>query len=192
MSTKLVVGLGNPGEKYADTRHNVGFRVLDQLAQQLGGRLKKSWLRRDVLCKLRQNKDTYLLLKPGTFMNRSGLAVAPLARRYKVAPESVLVVYDDIYLPVGALRVRNSGRDGGHNGMRSLSEALGTNAFPRLRVGVGPRPEDGDLIEFVLGEFDPGELGRVDGSIRNAADAAVMWLHEPIEKVMNTFNGSGR
>jgi PTH1 family peptidyl-tRNA hydrolase len=188
---KLIVGLGNPGRQYEDTRHNVGFRVLDELARRhhtdFAPGHSDSWT-----AQLREQwgGTLALLAKPATFMNLSGHAVAGLRRFYKIEIVDLLVVADDVNLPVGRLRARERGSEGGHNGLRSMIEQLGTLDFPRLRVGVGRGDARRDLAGHVLAGFEPDEKAEIDRAIQRAADAAGMFVSEGIVKVMNRFNPS--
>jgi len=196
---KLVVGLGNPGAEYRETRHNVGFMVVDELAHRWG--LDHQW--RDAFEALTVRgtvgAESVWLMKPLTYMNLSGRAVAGLAGYYKVPPDDILVVTDDVALPVGRLRARRSGSTGGHNGLRSLSAELGTDAYPRLRVGVG-RGEiagpDGqviarpDMVQHVLGRFRPDERTTIEAAVRRAADASELFVAEGIGRVMDAFNAA--
>ena len=193
---KLIVGLGNPGPEYRETRHNAGFIVLDEIAR----RHDLTWAMAPA-----QVPDTkvvkrfaplgagavataaVLLARPLTFMNRSGEAVAALARYYDVDPVDLLVVVDDIDIPFGRLRARASGSAGTHNGLRSVVERLGTE-FPRLRVGVGRGDARRDLADHVLAKFEPAEREQLESIITRAADAAEMFAAEGIVKVMNTYN----
>jgi PTH1 family peptidyl-tRNA hydrolase len=186
---KLMVGLGNPGREYRDTRHNVGFMVADELAR----RYQVTWAMApaqvpDAFVGKRYGADPWLLAKPLTFMNRSGDAVAALARYYGIAPADLLVVLDDVDLPFGRLRVREGGSAGTHNGLRSVLERLGTRDVPRLRLGVGRGDARRDLADHVLSTFDGGERAALDTFIARAADAAEMFAAEGIVKVMNTYN----
>ncbi len=194
---KLVVGLGNPGPEYRDTRHNVGFLVIDELARRWG---LDQWRERfeALTAKTARGGEPVLLAKPVTFMNLSGRAVAGLAGFYKIEPDAVLVITDDAALPLGRLRARREGSDGGHNGLKSLAQALGTPAFPRLRIGVGRgeiQAPDGrvlgrpDMADHVLGRFRPDEHDTISAAVRRAADASEAFIAEGIERVMNVFNG---
>jgi peptidyl-tRNA hydrolase, PTH1 family len=186
---KLIAGLGNPGRQYRDTRHNVGFLVVDALARrfQVDWSLAPAQVPETFVAK-RFGATPLLLAKPLTFMNRSGEAVAALARYYGIVPADLLVVVDEVALPFGRLRARARGSAGGHNGLRSIVERLGTADFPRLRLGVGRGDARRDLADHVLSTFDPGERAGLDSFIDRAADAAEMFAAEGIERVMNRYN----
>jgi PTH1 family peptidyl-tRNA hydrolase len=186
---KLIAGLGNPGEKYRDTRHNVGFRVVDDLARRAGLVFEASPAEA-VQARWRRGPDVVLLVKPLTFMNLSGDAVGALGRYYKVSVADMLVVTDDVNLPLGRLRVRASGTEGGHNGLKSIAAVLGTIDYPRLRIGVGRGDARRDLADHVLARFEAEEQAAIEAAIARAADAAEMWLDRGIEDVMNAFNRS--
>ena len=184
---KLVAGLGNPGRQYQGTRHNVGFEVIDLLATRHG--LGFDVAPADALqAKWRTGGDVVLLVKPLTFMNLSGPAVAGLARYYRVALPDLLIVSDDVNLPLGRLRLRSGGTEGGHNGLRSVAEALGTVEYPRLRVGVGRGDTRRDLADHVLARFDRDEQAGIDEAIARAADAVEAWTVQDFETVMSTYN----
>jgi PTH1 family peptidyl-tRNA hydrolase len=190
---KLVAGLGNPGARYRGTRHNVGFGVVDEVA----GRHKLDfeaapadavfarWRREGV-----EGADTVLLVKPLTFMNLSGDAVSALLRYYKVAITDLLVVCDDVNLPLGRLRVRASGSEGGHNGLRSIADMLGTIDYARLRIGVGRGDLRRDLADHVTAMFEPEEQPGIEAAIARAADAVETWIADGVAKTMNVFNRS--
>ena len=186
---KLIVGLGNPGREYRDTRHNVGFMVIDEIARrhQLTLGLAPSQVP-DAFVAKRFGPDPLLVAKPLTFMNRSGDAVAALVRYYDIAIGNMLVVVDEAALPFGRLRARPRGSAGGHNGLKSLIERLGTTEFARLRLGVGRGDPRRDLADHVLSKFEPEERPVLDEFITRAADAAEMFAVEGIEKVMNAYN----
>lgn len=186
---KVICGLGNPGERYRLTRHNVGFRVVDLLADRWGltgqGRVK------DGAAQLEARRPdpvgTVLLVKPMKFMNLSGGPIRAAMRQTEVVPsDDLLVVADDVDLPLGRLRLRRSGSAGGHNGLRDIIAALGGNEFGRLRVGVG---RGGETVDHVLATFRPDERELADEAIATAADAAERWLHAGIEDAMNAYNG---
>jgi peptidyl-tRNA hydrolase, PTH1 family len=187
---KLVVGLGNPGSEYRDTRHNVGFLVVDEIARRW--RLSDAWREKFSALHVRTTvaDEAVIIAKPLTFMNLSGQAVAGLAAFYKIEPADVLVVTDDVALPLGRLRARPEGGAGGHNGLKSIIQHLGTQAFPRLRVGVGRGDDRRDLVDHVLGRFDAGERDTVSAAVLRAADATERFLSEGIERVMSAFNAA--
>lgn len=186
---KLVVGLGNPGRKYEHTRHNVGFAVLDELARRAGVSFRRSWRFPADLAETSLGGATVLLVKPRTYMNRSGEAVGPLARKKGAGPGDVVVVVDDMDLDAGRLRLRPGGSSGGHNGLKSIAEHLGTEAYARVRVGVG-RPQPGeDRVGFVLGSLPPGEREAVREAIGRAADAVAAVIERGCDRAMNDFNG---
>lgn len=190
--TRLVVGLGNPGPEYEWTRHNVGFHVLERLALHEGAlfhpaRSLEGYLGPREFVWARLHDPDALLVKPETFMNRSGHVVAPLARWLATAPEDILVVYDDLDLDLGALRLRPHGGPGGHNGMRSLIQTLGTDRFPRLRLGIG-RPRT-DAARWVLERFGAAERIEAEISIAQASEALLDWLScGDLEGVMTRFH----
>lgn len=186
---KLIVGLGNPGREYRETRHNVGFMVADELATryQLTWAAAPSQVPETLVAK-RFGAPPVLLAKPLTFMNRSGDAVAALARYYDVVPQDVLVIVDEVALPFGRLRARASGSAGGHNGLKSIAERLGTTEFPRLRLGVGRGDARRSLADHVLSTFEPGQRTELESLIARAADAAEMFAVKDIAAVMNAYN----
>lgn len=186
---KLIAALGNPGPKYAGTRHNVGFEVADTLARRHG--LEFDSARADALvAKWRTPLVTggALIAKPLTFMNLSGFAVAELARYFRIASGDILVVVDDVALELGRLRARARGSAGGHNGLRSVAEQLGTEEYPRLRVGVGRGDQRRDLADHVLAKFEAEEAPVIAEAIDRAADAVEKFVASDIQSVMNTFN----
>jgi PTH1 family peptidyl-tRNA hydrolase len=182
---KLIVGLGNPGRKYAGTRHNVGFEVIDLLAARHG----LEWESAPAEAMMaRWRPAGVLLVKPLTFMNLSGYAVGELLRYFKVAVPDMLVIVDEVNLELGRLRTRAGGSAGGHNGLRSLVEQLGTERFARLRIGVGRGDMRRDLADHVLATFEPDEKAAVTEAVGRAADAAELFASDGIESVMNRFN----
>ena len=196
---KLIVGLGNPGPQYRDTRHNVGFRVVDEIARrhQLTWAMAPSQVPDAFVVKKfgvlgagasAKASEPLLLAKPLTFMNLSGAAVAALARYYDVAPADLLIVFDDVDLPFGRIRARAVGSAGTHNGLRSVVQSLGTTEFPRLRVGVGRGDARRDLADHVLSKFERDETAALESVIARAADAAEMFAADDILKVMNVYN----
>jgi peptidyl-tRNA hydrolase, PTH1 family len=184
---KLVAGLGNPGARYRGTRHNVGFAALDRLAQRLCVAVDREKFHA-LAAECQRGQEKILLLKPLTFMNLSGDSVARAARNRLDAPEDLLVIYDDVDLPLGKIRLRPHGSAGGHNGMKSIIERLGTQDFPRLRIGIGKDPGAAELTGHVLGKFRPDERPVVDDAIDRAAEAVMVWLDEGITTAMNRFN----
>lgn len=182
---KLIVGLGNPGREYRETRHNVGFRVADVI----GERLSLQWRRdEDVVFAKSFGATPFFVVKPRTYMNRSGYAVSRFVAYHTVEARDLLVLVDDVDLPLGKIRVRAKGSPGTHNGLKSVVEQLGTTEFPRMRLGVGRGDARRDLADYVLARFDPAEEPEVDRLITRAADAAQMFVVEGIDKVMNTYN----
>ena len=182
---KVIVGLGNPGREYADTRHNIGFKVADVIGERLGLQWRKD---ADVLFAKSFGESPFLVVKPQTFMNRSGYAVSRFAGYHNVDPGELFIVVDDVDLPLGRIRVRARGSAGTHNGLKSVVEQLGTTGFPRMRLGVGRGDARRDLADYVLARFDAAEQADVDALITRAADAAQMFAVEGIQKVMNTYN----
>jgi PTH1 family peptidyl-tRNA hydrolase len=183
---KIVVGLGNPGKKYDGTRHNVGFRVVDALAAGPG--VSGFQRRFDAeVAELHEGDEKVLLLKPETFMNLSGRAVRQALDFYQVNPADLLVVCDDINLPLGKLRFRSRGTHGGHNGLRDIQNHLGMTAYPRLRIGVDAPAEDG-AVDHVLGRFRPSERPVIADAIQAAVQGVVLWVREGIEACMNQYN----
>ena len=190
---KLIVGLGNPGREYRDTRHNVGFMVVDEVARRhaLSWAMAPSQVPDAFVAKrfpAAGATEPLLLAKPLTYMNRSGGAVAALAGYYRIDAGDLLVVYDDVDLPFGKLRARAAGSAGTHNGMKSIVQSLGTTAVPRLRVGIGRGDRRRDLADVVLSRFEPAETGQLESIIARAADAAEMFAADGILTVMNAYN----
>ena len=185
---KVVCGLGNPGEKYLLTRHNIGFRVVDLLADRWGvsqGRVRDGAARLEVTSD--EPIGRVLLVKPARFMNLSGAPLRSAVRSVNAEPETdLLVVTDDADLPLGRIRLRRSGSAGGHNGLRDIIDALGTDQFARLRVGIG---RNGQMVDHVLSTFSRAEKELAQEAIATAADAVETWLTDGIEEAMNTFNG---
>lgn len=185
---KLIVGLGNPGKKYDQTRHNIGFEVIQALAQRHAtapGRLKFEGQIQEGLI----GTEKILLLLPHTFMNLSGRCVRQVVDFYKIPEADLLLVCDDFHLPLGHLRLRSSGSDGGQKGLADTIRQLGTDQFARLRMGIGPVPEQWDAADFVLGKFGTHERKSVDEQIRRACEAVVTWVEEGGSATMSKFNG---
>ena len=185
----LLVCLGNPGEKYENTRHNVGYMVADEIGERCRSPIQK--LRFKALTDVVTiSGQKVLVMKPVTFMNLSGEAVRQAVDFYKVAPDHVLVVSDDTALAVGRLRIRRGGSAGGHNGLKNIILHLGTDQFPRLRVGVGEKPHpDYDMADWVLGKFQGEDKKAIDQAVKRAADAVECILAEGIDRGMSRFNG---
>ncbi len=184
---KLVVGLGNPGSKYEGTRHNIGFEVIDRLAS--GGAGARFSRRFDgELAEAEIEFRRVMLLKPSTFMNLSGRSVVPALRFYKLEPADLLVVCDDLNLPLGKLRIRGGGSDGGQKGLRDIASRVGTDEYARLRIGIGDRAQV-DAADFVLSRFRAAERPIIDDALILATQAVAVWLDQGIEAAMNRFNG---
>jgi peptidyl-tRNA hydrolase, PTH1 family len=186
---KLIVGLGNPGRKYRETRHNIGFGVVDELAARHGVSFESAPAEALLARARLLGAGGTLLVKPLTMMNLSGFAVTEIARYFRIDTADIFVVADDVNLPLGRLRARSSGSAGGHNGFRSIIEQLGTNAFARLRVGVGRGDPRRNLADYVLAGFDADERPVVGETIGRAADASELFVAEGVEAVMNRYNG---
>jgi len=183
---KLVAGLGNPGATYRGTRHNVGFEVADELARRHGVTFESSPA--DALVARIRGVTPVLLVKPLSLMNRSGQPIGELARYFRIAVGDILAIVDEVNLPLGQLRARARGSEGGHNGLRSMIQMLGTEDFARLRIGVGRGDPRRDLADHVLARFDADEQAPIVEAIARAADAAELFVSEGIEPVMNRFN----
>ena len=188
-STYLLVGLGNPGRQYRNNRHNIGFMLIDRLAE----RLKVSFSR--VESKALVTKATYqdqrlILAKPQTYMNLSGQSVGALLRYYKIPLVNLLVAYDEVDLPLGTIRIRPSGGSAGHRGMKSIFERLGTQDFPRLRLGVGRPPGRMDAASYVLQDFSNDESEIVSTLLEQGVDAILVYIHDGLETAMNQYNGT--
>jgi len=196
---KIIVGLGNPGKKYEGTRHNIGFMIVDRLVAGVGVPMSNHLRWRAHVAKL--PGSGVIVVKPQTFMNLSGQSVGAALRFYKWEPEQVLVVYDDISLPFGSLRFRMAGSAGGHNGMKSIISHLGSDRFPRLKVGIGERPleaeqaaaaghsaQSGNLVGHVLGRFSTEECNELENTLASAAEAVQFALSEGVQAAANTFN----
>ena len=187
LPVKLVVGLGNPGAQYKGTRHNIGFAVIDEIARRAAVGFESAPAEA-VIAKWRRPEGGALLAKPLTFMNLSGQAVGEIARYFKVDVPDVLIVVDEVQLPLGRLRARARGSAGGHNGLKSVIAHLGDD-FSRLRIGVGRGEQQRDLADHVLSRFEKEEAAEVERMTTRAADAAEMFITSGIEAVMNAFNG---
>lgn len=187
--TWLVVGLGNPGKEYANTRHNCGFRAVDILAEKLGCRIDKAKFQ-GLYGQTSYNGKKLLLLQPQTYMNLSGRSVLQLSSYFHVPPQRIIVMFDDISLEPGRLRIRADGSAGGHNGIKSLIAELGSQDFPRVKIGVGAKPHpDYNLADWVLSVFTPAEEKALEPALKNAADAALSIIDRGIYDTANRFNG---
>ena len=185
----LLVGLGNPGDKYDNTRHNVGFAAIDQLAEELRVPVQKLKYRA-LTQTVELGGAKVLLMKPITYMNLSGEAAGEAARFFKIPADHVLVLSDDVSLPVGKLRIRKGGSAGGHNGLKSIIQHLGTDQFPRVKIGVGEKPHpDYDMADWVLGKFAGEDLKTITQAIERAGKAAACYIQDGPDKAMNKFNG---
>ena len=186
--TWIVAGLGNPGLEYENTRHNAGFLTMEELAKQCGAKLDQMKFKSD--CgEAMLGEVRCLLMKPTTYMNLSGDAIAAAANFYKIPPEQVLVIYDDISLPPGKLRLRRKGSAGGHNGIKSIIAQLGTEEFPRIRVGVGAKPNPQyDLVDWVLSKFSEEDMKALQPALEHAADAAKKIVSGDMNGAMNLYS----
>ncbi len=185
----IIAGLGNPERKYDGTRHNAGFAVIDKLCDKYGEKLNETKFN-GAYTKIRIGSEQVIFLKPLTYMNESGKCIAPLANFYKIDPSHVIVISDDISLDPGRLRVRGKGSAGGHNGLKSIIACLGTEAFPRVRVGVGAKPDKMDLAAHVLGKFNQTDEKLMEDAYVEAGDACLHIIEQGVEKAMNMHNGT--
>lgn len=185
----IIVGLGNPGKEYARTRHNMGFLAMDVLAGTLGVRVQKQKFQA-LTATATYHGQKLLLMQPQTFMNASGLAVSQAANFYRVPPERILVLFDDISLPPGKLRVRANGSAGGHNGIKSIIHSLSSDQFPRVKIGVGAKPTpEYDLADWVLGQIPKAQQPQVELALQHAADAALCVVDHGCEHAASDYNG---
>jgi PTH1 family peptidyl-tRNA hydrolase len=187
---RVVVGLGNPGKQYHGTRHNVGFAVVDGLASAPGaGRFQSRFSAQ--VADLMEGNEKLLLVKPETFMNLSGRSVRQVMDFYQIDPADLLVVCDDVNLPLGRLRARSKGSHGGHNGLRDIQNHLGTQEYSRLRIGVGSA-DKGEMVDHVLGRFRPSERPVIDEAVMAAMQAVAVWVAQGVEVCMNRFNADSK
>ncbi|MGI5970522.1 MAG: aminoacyl-tRNA hydrolase [Oscillospiraceae bacterium] len=187
-SEYLVVFLGNPGRKFENSRHNAGFMTADLLSKRRGFKIDKLKFR-SLCCRAKLGGKSVVLMKPQTYMNLSGQAVGEAARYYRIPPERVIVVFDDMTLLPGRLRIRRDGSAGGHNGIKSIIEALGTDGFPRIKIGVGGPPHpDFDAADWVLGDFNSTEREIMENAFLRAGEALECILEYGIERAMNEYN----
>lgn len=187
---KIIVGLGNPGKQYQATRHNVGFDVLRILAEKYSAEARKAKFE-SLVAEAMIGTEKVLLVWPQTYMNRSGLAVQQATSFYKLETEDLLVLCDDFHLTVGRLRLRARGSAGGQNGLKDIAQQLGSEVYPRLRIGVGPLPDGRNAADFVLGRFAGKEQEEVDLALHDSAAAVACWAGQGLTEAMNQFNGSG-
>lgn len=184
----MVVGLGNPGRQYEKTRHNVGFEVVDEVARRSGAVFRRTWFVPAKTARVTVEGGNLLLVKPLTFMNRSGQAVGSLLRRRGWGPGELVVILDDADLEKGKIRVRRKGSAGGHKGLMSIAEALGTEEFVRVRVGIGPRPRGEEMVDHVLSPFTAEERALVEEAVGKAADAVASLVRHGPDRTMTDFN----
>ena len=184
----LIVGLGNPGDKYTETRHNAGFRCIDRLAALLGADISKTKFH-SLIADAASDSHRLLLCKPLTFMNNSGEAVSEIVKFYKIPCENIIVISDDVSMDAGRLRIRKSGSHGGHNGLKDIIELCGTDNFPRVKIGVGQKPHpDYDLADWVLGKPSAADAAKITETEKNAAEAVRSIVTDGIVNAMNKFN----
>jgi len=186
----LIVGLGNIGEGYKDTRHNIGFIVLDAMA--MASNLSFTDKRYGAVCEMRHKGRTLVLLKPSTFMNLSGNAVDYWMKKENIPIENILVIVDDLALPLGSIRMRPKGSDGGHNGLSHISSTLGTSEYPRIRIGIGNGFRKGSQVDFVLGKWDPEEKKLIDERCKIVVDMIKSFAFAGMELTMTAFNKEGK
>ncbi len=186
---KLVVGLGNPGSKYEGTRHNVGFELIDALTRSSGEEVRFQSNFDGLVAETRIDYQRVLLLKPQTFMNLSGHSVRKAVQFYKLDLSEILVVCDDLSLPLGKLRIRRTGSDGGQKGLRDITAQLGSGSYPRLRIGIGQRGE-ADASDYVLGRFRSGERPVIEDALILSSQAVAVWVSHGLDEAMNQFNNA--
>tara|TARA_R110001592_G_scaffold36378_2_gene122444 strand:- start:886 stop:1449 length:564 start_codon:yes stop_codon:yes gene_type:complete len=186
---KIIAGLGNPGSAYKNTRHNLGFMVLDKIAEALGVAFDRD-KHQGLMAQASYRGEKLLLVKPQTFMNRSGDCIARTSKNAIYDPADLLVVVDDIHLPLGKIRLRAGGSAGGHNGLKSVNERFGSPDYHRMRMGVGDDRKNSDLADHVLAKFLPEERVAVTESLDRGAEAALLWSKDGITAAMNAFNGT--
>ena len=186
----LIVGLGNPGKEYERTRHNAGFRAIDALAQSLNCKIDRLKFQ-GLYCQTNYQDKKLFLLKPQTYMNLSGRSVLQLSAYFNIPPQRIIVLFDDISLPPGRLRIRADGSAGGHNGIKSIIAELGSQAFPRVKIGVGAKPHaEQDLADWVLSSFSAKEEKDLSSALSRSADAALCIIDKGVPEAANRFNGS--
>ena len=187
----LIAGLGNPTKTYDGTRHNIGFMMIDAIADRFNidvtTKKHKALVGRGVIDGVK-----VILAKPQTYMNLSGESVHEIADFYKIEPENIIIIYDDISLDVGQLRIRKKGSAGGHNGIKNIIAHLGTQEFPRIRVGIGNKPEGWDLADYVLSKYSKAEQEQIDEAAKDTAGAVVYMINDDVDRAMNEYNGKKR
>ncbi|MEN8907632.1 MAG: aminoacyl-tRNA hydrolase [Clostridiales bacterium] len=187
MNDYFIIGLGNPGKKYENTRHNVGFEVINYLAQKVG--IKRTQIKhKAVIGESNIGNSRVYLIKPQTYMNLSGESVRSIVEWYKINIENLIVIYDDIDLDVGKIRIRKKGSAGSHNGMKSVIYNLGLDNFPRVRIGIGKNPDNWNLADYVLSKFSKKEIEEINNSIEASAEAVLRIIDLGIDEAMNKFN----
>ena len=186
---KLIAGLGNPGPQYTLTRHNIGFMAIDKIADTFLISMDLDKKQKAIIGKGMMGSEKVILAKPQTFMNLSGESIRAISDYYQIDPEDIIIVFDDISLDVGQLRIRKKGSAGGHNGIKSIIQHLGTNEFPRVKIGVGERIPGQDLADHVLGRFPKEQMKLVEEATENACEAVFMMVKDGIDKAMNAYNG---
>jgi PTH1 family peptidyl-tRNA hydrolase len=191
MSLWLITGLGNPPEEYRNTRHNVGYMLIDRLAEIFDKRIKDtifSIFRSFNYKKMDFEDSKLILLKPRTYMNHSGIAIKDALEKFKVDLDKMLVIYDDVYIDLGRIRLRRSGGDGGHKGLQSIISHIGSDDFPRLKIGVGPPYENGDISRYVLSEFKGREIDKIEEVLTTSVNCIKAVINDGIEKAMMEYN----
>lgn len=185
---KMIIGLGNPGKAYEETRHNIGFHVIDHLAKEWNAPLTQSKFK-GMYSVVHRPEGKVMLVKPLTYMNLSGECIGPLMDYYNVDMEDIVAIYDDLDLPAGQLRLRQKGSAGGHNGIKSLIQHLGTQQFNRMRIGISRPPAGMKVPDYVLARFRDDEKPLMQEAVKKSADACNYWLSKPFNEVMNEYNG---
>ncbi len=186
-----VIGLGNPGRRYSGTRHNIGFTFVRRVAKAWETRLRKRRFSSKI-AEVEKENEKIMLVLPQTYMNNSGVAVKRILEGRNIQPEQLLVVYDDLDIPLGEIRIRKRGSAGTHKGMRSIVEEIETTEFPRMRIGIGPLPHEEDAVEYVLSSFNEKESGLLEEGLKRASEALEMILAGRVEAAMNTYNQRGK
>lgn len=190
-SPYMIIGLGNPERAYEKTRHNAGFRVVDSLIKQLGLKFRKKWGFSFYFCKGTINEKDFIAIKPRTYMNNSGVAVYSAVKRFNIEIQKLIIVLDDVWLPIGTIRIRKKGGAGGHNGLASIIEKLGTESIARLRIGIGGAEKD-NLVEYVLKEFTDEEENIIKKTLPDAVSALIKIISNGIDAAMEIYNSKNR